>query len=117
MHRVDRVLGFFSSRRIWDPPSLTGECSPHLVPGGIHSLAGELVGGPNSDVGSYTVVLYRYMYFVVRQSWAIGVYTVQTQTSELMNQQECSPYCTVLYTHILVYFQQPLRQGPHSLSS
>jgi hypothetical protein len=40
-----------------------------------------------------------YVHCAVRQSWAIGVYTVQTQISELVNRQECSPYCTVLYTH------------------
>jgi hypothetical protein len=36
IHRVDRVLGFFSSRPIWDPPPLlsAGECVPPLlVPG------------------------------------------------------------------------------------
>jgi hypothetical protein len=43
MHRVDRVLSFFSSRRNRDShPS--------------HSRAGEGVGGPNSDEGTDTVV-------------------------------------------------------------
>jgi hypothetical protein len=50
-HRVDRVLGFFSSRPNRDPlplpPSPAGECDPPpLVPGvGTHWLAGEGVHG------------------------------------------------------------------------
>jgi hypothetical protein len=54
-HRVDRVLGFFSSRPNWDSPtpSHAGESVPLLWfqggGGGTHSLAGEGVGGPNSD--------------------------------------------------------------------
>jgi hypothetical protein len=51
-HRVDRVLSFFSSRPNWDPqpPHPQASVSPHtLVWGGTHSLAGELMGGPNSD--------------------------------------------------------------------
>jgi len=56
-HREDRVLSFFSSRPIWDPPP------PHPlanVPplwferGGTHSLVVE--GGGKSDEGTYTVV-------------------------------------------------------------
>jgi hypothetical protein len=40
-------------------PSLVAECAPPpLVPGqGTHSLAGEGLGGPNSDDGTDTVVL------------------------------------------------------------
>jgi hypothetical protein len=64
-HKVDRVLGFFSNRPNWDPltPSPAGECAllplkvTLLVGGGIDSLAGEGVGGPNSDNGTKTVVL------------------------------------------------------------
>jgi hypothetical protein len=48
VHRVGRVLCFFSSRRYWDSPnpSPAGECAPPpLVPGGgAHSLAREGVG-------------------------------------------------------------------------
>ncbi len=42
-YRVDRVLGFFSSRpKRNTPPPSEGECvHPLLVPGGTHSLAGE----------------------------------------------------------------------------
>ncbi len=71
-HRVGRVPSFFSSRRNWDPhppnPSPEGECAPPLlVPGGgaprnmflggAHSLAREGWESPNSDEGTYTVVL------------------------------------------------------------
>jgi hypothetical protein len=49
-HRVERVLGFFSSRQEWDPPtpSPAGECIPSACGsrGGTHSLAGEGVGKP-----------------------------------------------------------------------
>jgi hypothetical protein len=65
-HRVDRVLGLFSSRPIWAPHPLTRKrvCPPPLVPRGeTHSLAGEGLGGPNSDEGTDTVVLLVYMYF------------------------------------------------------
>jgi hypothetical protein len=67
-HRVDRVLGFFSSRPNWDLPPIpspAGEYVPPFGSGGgeTHSLTGEGVGGPNSDEGTDTVVLYRY--FVV----------------------------------------------------
>jgi hypothetical protein len=47
-HRVDRVLGFFSSRRIWDSPNpLTRRrvCPPPPGSGkGAHSLAREGLG-------------------------------------------------------------------------
>ncbi len=61
------MLSFFSSR--WNP-SLARECPPPpphpLVPGGgAHSLAREGVWeSPNSDEGTYTVVLFKCMYFV-----------------------------------------------------
>ncbi len=56
-HRVDRVLGFFSSRPNWDSPTPSPWPSgcfstpqPPLVPrGGPHSLAGE--GGVGSQFG------------------------------------------------------------------
>jgi hypothetical protein len=65
-HKVDRVLGFFSSRPNWDPPP---PAPPHpqesvTIPlwfrppgGGTHLLAGEGVKGPSSDEGTDTVVL------------------------------------------------------------
>ncbi len=61
-HRVDRLLSFFSSRRNWDSPTLlaAGEYAPHpLVRGGGHTRLRERgLGSPNSDEGTYTVVLY-----------------------------------------------------------
>jgi len=48
---LHRVLGFFSSRLNWDPPTRKRVCPRPLVPGGgTHSLAG---GGevPISDEG------------------------------------------------------------------
>jgi hypothetical protein len=58
----------FSSRWNWDSPTplAAGECAPHpLVRGGGHTcvrLKGW--GSPNSNEGTYTVVLYIYKYFV-----------------------------------------------------
>jgi hypothetical protein len=56
--RVDRVLGLFSSRPIWDSPTPTRRrvCTPPLVRGRHTRLRGEGVGGPNSDEGTSTVV-------------------------------------------------------------
>ncbi len=59
----------FSSRRNWDSPnpSPAGECAPFpFGSGGRGTLAGELGGGrvPNSDEGTYIVVLCKYTYFV-----------------------------------------------------
>ncbi len=52
--RVERVLGFFSSRRKWDSPTP----SPFGSGGGyIHSLVGEGLGCPNLDEGTDTLVL------------------------------------------------------------
>ncbi len=64
-HRVDRVLGFFSSLPNWDPPthSSPGECVPlPLVKGGTHSLAGEW-GVPIRTRGQ-TLCYSRYEYTV-----------------------------------------------------
>jgi hypothetical protein len=69
-HRVRRVLTFFSSCLNWDypNPSPARECAPPpLVPGGgAHSRAREGGGWEslNYDEGTYTVVLFTYMYFV-----------------------------------------------------
>jgi hypothetical protein len=67
-HRVDRVLGFFSSRPYWvsPTPSSAGErVTPPLVGGGgggIHTHWREReCGGPNADEGIDTVVLWDYM--------------------------------------------------------
>jgi hypothetical protein len=70
-HRVDRVLGFFSSRPIGTPPlpslSQASMSTSPLIPGGGHTLTGGGGGweGPNSDEGADTVLLQVNMYFVV----------------------------------------------------
>ncbi len=58
-HRVDRVLSFFSSRWNWNTPPPHPQASVCPSPGGgAHSLAG---GGPNSNEGTCTVALSRYI--------------------------------------------------------
>jgi hypothetical protein len=68
-HRVGRVLSFFSSRRNWDSPtpSPAGECAPSPWSGGRGHIRWRVRGweSPNSDEGTYTVVLYIYKYFMV----------------------------------------------------
>ncbi len=61
-HKIDRVLGFFSSRPNLDPPpphpSPADKCIPSpLIPGGDTHARGRGDGGPNSDEGTDTVVL------------------------------------------------------------
>jgi hypothetical protein len=62
------VLSFFSSRRNWDSPnpSPAGECAPPPpVLGEGHTRWRERGWeSPNSDEGTYTVVLFTYTYFV-----------------------------------------------------
>ncbi len=64
LHRAGRELSFFSSRRNWDSPilPLAGECAPHLLVqarGGRHTRLRERGwASPNSDEGTYTVILY-----------------------------------------------------------
>jgi hypothetical protein len=59
----------FSSRRNWDSPnpSPAGECAPPPWFGGRGILAGERGGweSPNSDKGTYNVVLFINTYFVL----------------------------------------------------
>jgi hypothetical protein len=62
-HRVGRVLSFFPIRRNCDSPTPlgAGECaSPPFGPGGegYTRLRERGWGSPNSDEGTYTVVLY-----------------------------------------------------------
>ncbi len=67
-HRIGRVLSFFSSRRNWNSPTpIAASVPPHpLVRGGGHTRLWERGwGSPNSDEGTYTVVLYIYKYFVL----------------------------------------------------
>ncbi len=60
-HRVDRVLGFFSSRPNWGPPPPLPQASVSSSfdsDGGGGTLArGSGGGGSNSDEGTDTVVL------------------------------------------------------------
>jgi hypothetical protein len=83
-HRVDSVLGFFSSRPNWDPPptpSPAGECVPHPFGSGGPGGEGDTLAccrgggdGPNSDEGTDTVVLYVYsMYLVKRPYESLGL--------------------------------------------
>ncbi len=68
IHRVDRVLGFFSSRSNWDyhTPSPASECAPSLVPGGgTQSLVGEWMGVPIPTRGQILwYSFFAYMYSV-----------------------------------------------------
>ncbi len=59
-HIVGRVLSFFSSRRNWESPdpSPAGECAPPPPP---RERGWE---SSNSDEGTYTLVLFIYLYFV-----------------------------------------------------
>jgi hypothetical protein len=52
-NRVDRILGFFSSRPNWDlpTPSTPGECDPPPLFGS----GGD--GGPNLDKGTYSIMV------------------------------------------------------------
>ena len=66
-HRVGRVLSFSPIVGIGTPPTPHPQASvppPPLVPGVEGALAGGRV--PNSDEGTYTVVLFIYMYSVVQ---------------------------------------------------
>ncbi len=72
IHRVGRVLSFFSSRWYWDSPnpSPAGECAPPpLVPGGVaHSLAREGVGESQfrrGDTHVHCGTLYMYVHCAV----------------------------------------------------
>ncbi len=57
-------IGFFSSRPNWDPslphPQASGS-TPFGSGGGTHSLAGKGWGGPHSDEGTDTLVIFRYI--------------------------------------------------------
>jgi hypothetical protein len=68
-HRVGRVLSFFPVVGIGTPPTPHPQASLPPSPGsggGAHSLAREGLGeSPNSDEGTYTVVLFIYTYFVL----------------------------------------------------
>jgi hypothetical protein len=59
-HKVDRVLGFFSSLPNWDPlPHPEASVSPPWFWGEGHTRLRDRgwVGGPNSDEGTVTVIL------------------------------------------------------------
>ncbi len=85
------------------PPSHTGECVPlpFLVPGGEkHSHAGEGVGGPNSNEGRDTVVLYVYMYSV-RKGISVNIVLQDVLSSFLHYSccplKACSSVCSQLF--------------------
>jgi len=65
-HRVGRVLSFFSGRPNWDSTAPLAP-PPTLWSGGRgHTCLRERGwGSPNSDEGTYTVVLFIYKYFVM----------------------------------------------------
>ncbi len=68
LHRVGRVLSFFSSRRNWDSPtpSPAGEWGLPRFWGEGHTRWRERGWeSPNSDEGTYTVELLIYTYFVI----------------------------------------------------
>jgi hypothetical protein len=71
------------------PLSRRRVCTPTLWSGGrAHSLAGEGLGGPNSDEGTYTVVLYIYKYFVLVSRMESYIYSMQTSLKLLFILQQ-----------------------------
>ncbi len=56
-HRVDKVLGFFSSRPNWDSPT-PSPLPPFSSGGGVHARLREGVEGPNSDEGTDALGIY-----------------------------------------------------------
>ncbi len=66
-HRVGKVLSFFSRElELPHPISRWRVCVSPFGPGGGHTRLRERGwGSPNSDEGTYTVVLYVYKYFVL----------------------------------------------------
>jgi hypothetical protein len=65
-NRVDRVLGFFSSRPNRDPPppQLQVSVSRPLVLGEAHSLAGEGVGGGSQFMDEGKTMGYEYSRYI-----------------------------------------------------
>jgi hypothetical protein len=113
LHRAGRVLSFFSSRRNWDSPnpSPAGErAPPYLVRGGgAHSLTREWES-PNSDEGTYTVVLYvlcavlpTFMYrkkALTKKSfcWSSEAWLLQPGSRHLHQQQAGEDHGSVLFS-------------------
>ncbi len=78
-HRVGRVLSFFSSRRIWDSPNPSPAASvqpppPPPLGGGAHQERSW--ESPNSDEGTYTVVLFIYTFSM---AWGYLFYNFPNQ--------------------------------------
>ncbi len=78
-HRVDRLLGFSPVVPVGTPPPLPHSQASVSLPfssggGGGRSLAGDGLGGPNSDEGTDTVVLKVYMYSTL---WVHSIFTPQ----------------------------------------
>jgi hypothetical protein len=63
-HRVDRVLGFFSSRPNWDPPTHSSpkECVPLPLVPGVHTRLREKDGGVPIQTRGQTLWYSRYEY-------------------------------------------------------
>jgi hypothetical protein len=84
--RVDRVLGFFSSRPNWFlPQSLTHGVflpPPFWFRGGHTRFRERGCGGPSSDEGTCTVVLYvYYIYVLVERSHNPTIFTLRRPKS------------------------------------
>ncbi len=77
------MLSFFSSRRKWDSPPPNP-----LVPGGHTRLRVKEWGSPYSDEGTYTVVLYIYMYFEVDRIMNFRKHESKTKFDILVFSQE-----------------------------
>jgi hypothetical protein len=104
LHRVGRVLSFFSRRRNWDSPnpSPAGECAPPPLVrgGGAQSLARE---SANSDEGTYTVVLPTFMYrkkALTKKSfcWSSEAWLLQPGSRHLHQQQAGEDHGSVVFS-------------------
>jgi len=110
-HRVGRVLSFFSSRRNWDfpNPAPTGECEPPWFWGEEHTRWRQRGWeSPNFEEGTYTVVLFIYMSFMVcrmevsRRVWACPTLSSLTALRQEITapQTETTALCV---WHLLVF--------------
>ncbi len=110
------MLSFFSSRRNWDSPSaaLHPQASvphPPLAPGGGHTRWGERGSeGPNSNEGTYNVVLCIYMYFVVLMRKKSATYSTDYVVVQIRHYTASSfPPAAAAYPHAeREYFHETL---------
>jgi hypothetical protein len=127
VHRVDSTRLFLQSSELGpSTPSPAGECVPSPFGSGrreharLISLAGEGVGGPDSDEGTDTVVLYVYIYFVGRGDFTSFVRKVllckQLNMPDFFLFLFTIAYCTFQYRYLhwctLTYFTDRIK-GPH----